>query len=63
MAGWIDVDRKVPPHQQLKASGTLVFGTIPAQSAVEATLYVGNASTNGTVHVSRHRAYLREIPI
>jgi hypothetical protein len=47
-----DLDKKTSPHQQLKTSGTLVFGTVPAQSAVEATLYVGNANTGGTVHVS-----------
>src|SRR5258707_2185456 len=47
-----DIEKKVPTHQQLKASGTLVFGTLAPQSAVEATLYVGNANTAGVVHVS-----------
>jgi len=47
-----DIEKSVQPHTILKTSGTLVFGTVPAQSTVEATLYVGQANTAGTVHVS-----------
>lgn len=47
-----DVQKSIPPHNQLKTTGTLVFGSVPAQSTAEATLYVANANTKGVAHVS-----------
>lgn len=47
-----DVQKSVPPHNHLKTTGTLVFGTVGAQSTLEATLYVPGASTQGVAHVS-----------
>lgn len=36
----------------IKGQGTLVFGTIPANSAVERVLHVIGANTNGVAHAS-----------
>jgi len=47
-----DAEKKIPPHNHLKSTSTLVFGTIPANSAVEATVYVGGAHTSGVAHAS-----------
>lgn len=47
-----DIEKKTPAHRQIKTSGLLVFGTVPAQNTVEAVLYVGGADTSGTVHAS-----------
>lgn len=47
-----DQQKRLPAHTQLKSTSKLVFGTVPAQSGVEATVYIGGAGTSGSVHVS-----------
>lgn len=49
--GRIDIlDGRQRPH--IKATSNVVFGTIPAQTAVEVTMNVPGASTTGTAHAS-----------
>lgn len=44
--------QQIPVHVPLKASSTLNFGLIAAQTAVERTLNLPGASTKGIAHVS-----------
>jgi len=48
-----DLARKLPPHSHIKSqTGAITFGSIPANSAVEATAYLNGATTNGVAHCS-----------
>lgn len=47
-----DLAKKVPPHQNLKGTATLNFGTIPANSSVERTVNALGVNTSAAVAVS-----------
>lgn len=45
-----DTIARIRPH--IKATSPVVFGTIPAQTAIEVTMNVPGANTTGAVHAS-----------
>jgi len=45
-----DANKQTRPH--IKYTSTLVFGSVPANSAIERTLNVPGANTTGTAHAS-----------
>jgi hypothetical protein len=47
-----DIQKKLPARTFLKNTSTLAFGTVAAQSAAEATLFVPGANQQCAVHVS-----------
>lgn len=47
-----DLEKQVPPHQHLKGSAVINFGSIPAHSAIERTITLLGANTSGAVSAS-----------
>jgi len=47
-----DLQKQVPKRTILKATSKLVFGTVGAQSAVDATVFVNGAHTGGAASAS-----------
>jgi len=47
-----DLQKQIPPHNHLKSTSILVFGSVPANSSQEATVLLPGASTTGVAHAS-----------